>query len=261
MKMQRSRPGSLVSWVRNDISARLIAVMLLVAIVPMTVLGFTGRQSLQSALVGSQITALDTVHDSTSAGVENFLRETQTLLEVTAENAALLRYVQADAGLRVAFQTDASTILRRLVSVQGHLRCGCLCRLARGPATERDQARYQRGPRRERGQSSASISRPRRVGRPSSPTRRSNSARRRRSYFTISVPVARHESDDGYGAGCRCHRRLTMRVSNQALQNVLDGNITMNQQASGNRPAEPRHLAGRSPGRDRVVRRGAARRH
>ena len=119
MNTERSRSTNVIAWVRNDIGARLIAVMLLLSLVPMTLLGVTGRNSLQSALATSQTTALDTVHDSTTTGITGFLRESQTLLEVTAENAALLRYVQADTGLRVAFQTDASNILRRLINVQG----------------------------------------------------------------------------------------------------------------------------------------------
>ncbi len=118
MNTEQMRSGSVVSWLRNDISARLIAVMLLLSLAPMTVLGFTGRNSLQSALTTSQTTSLDTVHQSAATGIDAFLRESQTLVELTAKNETLLRYAQADPARRSAFQSDASDLLRRLAQLK-----------------------------------------------------------------------------------------------------------------------------------------------
>jgi methyl-accepting chemotaxis protein len=248
MKMERFRASSVVSWVRNNIGARLIAAMLLIALLPMTALGITGRNSLQSALVGSQITALDTVHDSASAGIDNYLRETQTLLEVTAENAALLRYVQADPGLRSAFQTDASTILRRLVSVQGTYDAVIyadsegvqrLYETKAGVTVNRDEnvAGREYFQAAKGGQSFVSdpafeIVTP------------EGGAPRAVGYFTISVPVRGANQGQNTAQDIGVIGVLTMRVNTLALQNVLDGNISMAEQAQGrenaatsNRPA------------------------
>jgi methyl-accepting chemotaxis protein len=241
MKMQRSRLGNMLSWVRNDISARLIAVMLLLALVPMTVLGITGRNSLESALVGSQVTALDTVHDSTTASIDNFLRETQTLMEVTAENGALLRYVQADAGLRSAFFTDASGILRRLLTVQGtydavtYADLEGVQRLAEtrpGFNVNRDENVAEREffQRTKAGQSFTSDPTFEIV-----PPKEGETEARTVSYFTISVPVRGATQATGTAQNVGVIGVLTIRVNGQALQNLLDGNVSMTQQAASNR--------------------------
>ena len=91
--------------------------MLLMALLPMIALSVIGRNSLQSSLLGAQTSALATMHDLTTDALQNFLRETQTLVEVTARAAPITGYASAEGSARLVFNSDAQDQLQRLVAL------------------------------------------------------------------------------------------------------------------------------------------------
>ena len=115
MNTAQMRSGGMISWLRNDISARLIAVMLLLSLAPMTVLGLTGRSSLQKALSDTQLAALDATHNTVAVSLDRYLAQTQTVLNFTAQSESVVRYANADGGLRTIATSGAGDQLRRLV--------------------------------------------------------------------------------------------------------------------------------------------------
>ena len=67
MNTEQMRSGSVIFWLRNGISARLIADMSR-SPVPTTVVGFTGCNGLRTAPCDAQ-TALSTIHDATNVAI------------------------------------------------------------------------------------------------------------------------------------------------------------------------------------------------
>ena len=237
MNTEQMRAGGVISWLRNDISARLIAVMLLLTLVPMTVLGLTGRSSLQSALISSQTTSLETVHTSTTTAIDAFLRESQTLVELTAKNETLLRYAQSDPARRSAFQSDASDLLRRLAQLKLPYELVAYADLdgtqriteAKGsmeagvgqPVADRE---YFQRVIKDEGVfiSDLTFADP-----------RTSSA-----VFYVAVPVYGTSQATGTAQNVGIIGVLSLRISAQALQNILDGSTAeVNPQASGGQGA------------------------
>ncbi len=117
MNSARSRSIDPLRPLRTDVRVRLIALMLLLALIPTIGLSLLGRNSLQSALVGAEERTLNSSHDAATNALDNFLRSTLTLVEFTSRAEPVVRYANGDGFGRTTFTTAAQDQFRRLIKL------------------------------------------------------------------------------------------------------------------------------------------------